>query len=178
MSKVTVQDRKDLSKALNYANWSILGLLIPFVGIILGSMGLSFIKTIPYSPATAPRARQVYYKSWAGIILSIISIVAWAGYFKYQRNLISKHQNQIQQEAQNETAKKFRATEGLNNCINVAVTTNHDGFKAQSESLGRTDGLLPMDSAKLWDQRLLDAKNECYTRFNAGLFDYYVDLGK
>lgn len=185
MSKITEQDRRDLSKALSYANWSALGIIIPFVGWLLAGMSLSFVKTIPITKETKSRIHQIKRAAWLGIIISSIAFAAWGGYYKYQTTQTKKREAQIRQqqeesqkqkqETDNEQARReIRARNGLNNCLGQAYDSYKQGWDAEAKRLGWSDGTLPKANAELWESRYKDAKDECYRQFNAGLFDNYI----
>jgi hypothetical protein len=187
MAKLTEQDQRDLSKALSYANWSALGLIIPFVGWLLGGMALSFIKTIPVTSQSKERIKQVKRAAWLGIILASVAAAAWGGYYKYQQIQDKKAAEAAQQQAWDEqkrkddaefeaTQNKLRAQNGLNNCLGEAYDSYKEGFLAESRNLGRTDGLLPQANVDRWDKRYKDAQDACYRQFNAGLFDNYIPI--
>ena len=91
MAKVTEQDRRDLSKALTYANFSIFGFVIPFLGWILAGMSLSFIKTIAVTDETRKRVEQVKRNAKIGIIISTVAFVAYTGLIYKRRTDTYKH---------------------------------------------------------------------------------------
>lgn len=81
---VTEQDYKDLSKALSYANWAALGLLVPFLGWLLGGMALSFIKPIPRTEKTELRLNQVKKTAWVAIVASSLAAGIWIWLYNNQ----------------------------------------------------------------------------------------------
>jgi len=91
MAKTTEQDRRDLSKALTYANFSIFGFVIPFLGWILAGMSLSFIKTIAVTDETRKRVEQVKRNAMIGIIISTVAFVAYSGLIYKRRTDSYKH---------------------------------------------------------------------------------------
>ena len=179
MSKLSEQDRRDLSKALSYANWSALGIIIPFVGWLLAGMALSFIKTIPLTDESRARIQQIKRAAWIGIVISSLAIAAWGGYYKYQQSQELKKQNETQQiktsEFEEKNKRQMSAQAGLSNCLYKAGKSYSDGFKAESIRLGITDGTLPRENANRWDSILKANKDDCYRQFDSGLFDYYIN---
>lgn len=185
MAKLSKQEEKDLSKALNYANWSLLGVVVPLIGWLLGGMALSFAKSVPENEKSIMRLEHIRRMAWVGIIIATLAAAGWAGYFRYQVVQAQKHQEQIQKEAkqaekeqqeakQQQEAQERRAKLGLSNCLFQAQKSYSEGFTKESEDLGRTDGLLPQANADRWDGILKDSKEECYQMYNSGLFDNYI----
>lgn len=107
MARLTEQDQRDLSKALSYANWSVLGLIVPIIGFLLAGMSLSYIKTIPVTTQSRTKINQIKNVAWLGIIVSVLALMAWGGYIKYQRAQESNRQQDIMRQ-QNAEDKKNR----------------------------------------------------------------------
>lgn len=107
MAKVTEQDRKDLSKALSYANWSVLGLFIPFVGWLLAGISLSFIKTVPRTTETAARLNQIKKMAWIGIIVSSIAVAVWGGLYRFNSQMKRREQVRAEQQKKDEQTRIY-----------------------------------------------------------------------
>ena len=179
MSDVTNQDRKDLSKALGYANWSALGLIIPFVGWLLAGMALSFIKTIPETHETTARLKQVKRAAWLGIIISSLAVAAWGGYYKYNQSQEARRLQAVQQ-AENQkkeadTRKQKLAKEVLDSCIRFADSEYWAYVKLNATSQNTlADGRTTYYASEYtWDTASKNKKDEideCYRKQQAGLF--------
>jgi len=187
MAKVTDQDRRDLSKALSYANWSALGLIIPLIGWFLAGTSLSFIKTIPVTSETSARIKQVKRAAWLGIIVSSFAVAAWGGFYRYNQyqnekevasvRAFAEEQSKKEQEAQSLLKDQERNTQkALGICLNDAYTSYKNGWSAESTRLGMSDNTLPQAYAENWESRLKEFKDECYKKSEAGLFKNLVCL--
>ncbi len=169
MSDTTAQDLKDLSKAHSYANWSVFGLIIPFVGLILAGMALSFLKVIPSNKDTELRIQQVKKTAFLGIVVSVIAMLFWGGFYKY-----NSWQNEKEQEVQSEQSEQDRKLqEGLLNCLGDADNTYNYMWESEEKRLGRTDNTLPFENIEMLDKQREDSKNDCYRQHEAGLIYIY-----
>ena len=121
MSNTTAQDLKDLSRAHSYANWSVFGLIIPFVGLILAGMALSFLKVIPSNKDTKLRIQQVKKTAYLGIVVSIIAILFWGGFYRYNQYQSEKENIRIQQAAEQQAQQQKLDEASKDNTENTRI---------------------------------------------------------
>ncbi len=57
--------------------------------------------------------------------------------------------------------------DGKERCDTFYLKAYSDGFKKESSSLGRSDGLLPQSNVDRWDDRLSQWKKDCTAEFSS-----------
>lgn len=98
MAKLSEQDRRDLSRALNYANWSFSGLIIPFIGLFFAGISLNIAKSIPSAKESQAKLYHITKSARLGFIVSLLAMGAWGGIYNYHNNQVAKENASVQME--------------------------------------------------------------------------------
>lgn len=163
-----MDEQKELNKALNVGLFSLIGAIIPIIGLILAIVAASLASNVPSHKHTSGKKRTVYTVATIGIILAFL---AGFGYY----TLYSNQQKQERAEAQAQVEQAQRQQEeaqaqeasrqfNLNLCIQEAEQRYRESWDAEVKALGRTDDTLPQTNAERQDSFLKEWKDDCYKK--------------
>jgi hypothetical protein len=179
---------KELNRALNLAIAGLFGALIPIIGLTLGIIALTSSLSVKTSNNLAKSKRKIAIA--VAVFAMVLSLFVGVGFFIAYRhnqrieqdkiNQIQKVKDEKSQKSKSvsdaEDMRKKRAQSGLNNCLSAAYSSYRSGWDAEAKRLGRIDGSLPQANVDLAESRYKSDKDECYRKFNAGLFDNYIPI--
>ena len=142
------QDYKDLSKALSYANWATLGLIIPFLGWLLAGSSLNIIRGIEETKQNARKISVVRRTAWIAIVISSISAGLWLWFYNSTQN-----QEPITTQS---TVQSDRTP--LGECMTQAAI-NHGNYI-------KDNGGYTQDNLSIADERLKQEQSVCNNNYS------------
>jgi len=165
---------RDLNKAVNMGIASIVGAIIPIIGLLLAIIALVMGSNVPKNKHTEGKKRTVTTIAVIGIVLSLLS---GAGYYAYYHNVQKQAEvdrqaqaQQVQQAQQAETNAKSARELQLSTCLQQSEDAYWAYVKANATSATpQADGTTMYRAYQpVWDtadNNRTTAKNECYRRY-------------
>lgn len=99
----------------------------------------------------------------------LMVVVASIGLTIYNNELASQRQADAIEAEKTRSDEQASQERLLNSskygCLDAAQKTYKDSWEAEVKYLGRTDGRLPEASSSIIEQRLKDAKDDCYRQY-------------
>ena len=72
-----IRNRRDLVSASNLASWSVVGIIIPILGLLIAIYAKQKLNYVVETKTNWEEIEKVHTKAGAGIILSILSLLFW-----------------------------------------------------------------------------------------------------
>ena len=147
---------RDLNKAVNMGIASIVGAIIPIIGLLLAIIALVMGSNVPKNKHTEGKKNTINTIATIGIVLSLL---AGMGYYAY-----------YQQAQQAETNAKSARELQLSTCLQQSEDAYWAYVKANATSATpQADGTTMYSAHQpVWDtanNNRTTAKNECYRRY-------------
>lgn len=165
-----MNQQKELHKALNLSLWSLVGWIIPLVGLILAIVALRLAQGVPNSTHARSKKNIINIVATIGIILSIVAGFLWFNYYQDQREQAKIQLEQKQAEELESQLEQFRKQSSLDNCLQKA-----DESYNQYLEINSTDTRTDENGQKIyymqqyqWDyvnNKRTSDKDECYRRY-------------
>lgn len=167
---------RDLNKAVNMGIASLVGAIIPIIGLLLAIIALVMGSGVPSNKYTEGKKRTINTIAIIGIVLSLLAGVGYyAFYHNAQKQAEADRQaqaQQVQKEQQAQADAKSAREFQLSTCLQQAedaywayVKVNATSAKPQADGTTLYQAYQPVwDTA---DSNRTTAKNECYRRYPA-----------
>ncbi len=169
-----MDEQKELNKALNLGLFSLVGAIIPLIGLILAIVAISLGSNVPANKHTTGKKKTVQMVAIIGIVLSLLAAFGYYSFYKNQQNQAAAVERakteQVQKAAQEASTAKASQQFNLDLCLGQA-----DEAYTQYLQTNSTRTTTDANGEKLyylqqpqWDyvnnKRTTD-KDECYRRY-------------
>jgi hypothetical protein len=169
-----MDEQKELNKALNLGLFSLVGAIIPLIGLILAIVAASLASNVATNKHTKGKKKTVQMVATIGVILSLLAGFGYYSYYKNQQNQAAADERarteQVQKAAQDASAAKASQQFNLDLCLGQADTA-YNQYLETNTSRTTTDASgekIYYLQQPQWDyvnnKRTTD-KDECYRRY-------------
>jgi ABC-type transport system involved in cytochrome bd biosynthesis fused ATPase/permease subunit len=165
---------RDLNKAVNMGIASLVGAIIPIIGLLLAIIALVMGSNVPKNKHTEGKKRTVTTIAVIGIVLSLLS---GAGYYAYYHNVQKQAEadrqaqaQQVQQAQQAQEAQKYSNKLQLDTCLGQADTGYNqylevNAYKTGTDSSGQKIYYMYQPQWDYINGKVKTDKDECYRRY-------------
>lgn len=162
------QNSHDLNKALYLSVFSLIGCVIPLLGLILAIVGIATASRITEDDATRTRRSIAIIMGIVGIILAVVSTFVWISIYQTNSQEALRQQRLTQQQ-EAQLSDTSAAQDNLDECLSQADMKYQSFVKLNAEDVKDTsEGKAYQMSQALWDQANNTKKLEedsCYKRY-------------
>lgn len=168
------EETRDLNKAVNMGIASLVGAIIPIIGLLLAIISLVMSGNVPKNKHTEGKKRTATTIAIIGIVLSLL---AGVGYYAYYRNVQNQAEAERQSQAQQvQQAQEAQQSQQLSNqlqldtCLSQADTGYNqylevNAYKTGTDSSGQKIYYMYQPQWDYINGKVKTDKDECYRRY-------------
>jgi len=170
-----MDEQRELNKALNVGLFSLVGAIIPLIGLILAIVAASLASNVPSNIHTQGKKHTVQLVATIAVILALLAGFGYYSLYKNQENQAAAQEQarveQVQKAQRDAASAKSAQESNLSFCLQQADDNYWKYVKLNATSTKETaDGPVYTAYQPVWDaaeNTRTTAKDECFRRYPA-----------